>query len=151
MRPDAPTFTLETGRLNGSFSTLRHHTDAMFGPQRNQRKNFDGMTRNKLELVSLLNHGKQEYGFHHSERCAYANPRSAAKWEIRKPGNLSGANRVLPPALGIESFRVGEEASVALRAPLQNEDIRTRGYPVASQFTIGDRSAAYPPYRRVEA
>src|SRR6266849_3041251 len=115
------------GRRRGLFvvcgSAVWDQANAILGTQRNGRKDFDGVSWYNLKTIFLLNHGQQQRGFHHRERCANTSPRSASKWKIGESGNLARAYRVVTPAFRVESFRVGEEARIALRAPLQNKDV----------------------------
>src|SRR6266436_6846483 len=104
-------------------SAMRDHANAMLGTQRNRREEFDGKLRHDLEMIFLLNHRQQQRGFHHREGRTHANARTSTKREIRETRNFAGTNRIFLPSFGVESLRIGEKARVALRAPLQNEDI----------------------------
>src|SRR5258708_34511967 len=102
---------------------MRDRANAMVRTQRNRREEFDGKLRRDLEMVFLLNHGQQQRGLYHGEGCTHANARTSTKRKICETGNFARSNRVFPPPLGVESLRIGEKARIALRAPLQNEDI----------------------------
>src|SRR6267143_4898031 len=112
-------------------SALRDHPNAMLGTQRNRREDFDGMPCDCVEMKSLLNHSQQQRGFHHRKGSANARAWPATKREIRETRNFPRANRVFPPAFGVESFRVGEKTRITLGSPLQKEDVGTRRHPVS--------------------
>src|SRR6266852_7062513 len=103
-------------------SAPRDHANAMLGTQCNRCEEFDCVSWDNFEMIALLNHGQQQRGFHHRKGSANTNSRPSSEGEIRETRNFARANGVFPPAFGIESFRVGEKARIALRAPLQNED-----------------------------
>src|ERR1700730_12274181 len=101
-------------------------SDAMFWAQRDRSEGLDGMARHEVQTNVLQDRGEQLRGLDHRERRADADPRPSPKGEVGEPRNLSGANRVFAPSLGIECFWIGEKPRVALRQPLKDENVRAR-------------------------
>src|SRR5260370_2978891 len=97
-------------------SAMRNNANAMLGTQRNRRKDFDGKPRNHFQMILLLDHGQQQRGFHHREGRAHTNARTSTEGEIRETRDFARANRIFPPAFGVEALRVREKARIALRA-----------------------------------
>src|SRR5256885_1971595 len=127
-----------------------NHPDAVFGTQRNGCEDFDGMSRDNFEMKLLLNHSQQQRSFHHRKGRANTDAWPAAEGKVRETRNFSRANRVVPPPFRVESVLVRKETCIALRAPLQNEHVCPRRYPVAPKLAIFQSSPADAPYRGVE-
>src|SRR5882762_3788775 len=103
------------------------------------------MRCDNLEMKSLLNHGQQQRGLHHREGRANTNARPASEREVRETRNFSGANWVISPAFRVESVRVGKKARIALRPPLQNENVGARRHPVSPKLAIFQSPPADAP------
>jgi hypothetical protein len=99
------------------------YADAILGAQRHGGQRFDDVAGDEFKMKLLLDHGEQERRLKHGECGADTDSGSAAEREIGEARNFSGTDRVFTPALGIEGIGIGEEALVALRQGLKNENV----------------------------
>ncbi len=103
---------------------MHSYMDAVLRPQGYRCDRLDGAACDKLEVESLLSHGKQQRGLQHREGSSHANSRTASKRKISKPRNFSRADGVFAPALWIKLVWIGKEARIALRQRLEDKNIR---------------------------
>ena len=121
----------------------------MAGAKRDGEKWHDGRVGEQREAIALSDCGEQQRRFHHRETGAYAHARAAAEWKVSKARNAAAANGIDPPALGIESHGIGEEARVAMRDPLKNKNVGARANAVATDLEVADGAPANAPRWRI--
>src|SRR6516225_8701975 len=117
----------------------------------NREEGHDRRVGQESKPISLSNCREQQRRFHHREASPDAHARTSAKRKISKTRNAAAAKGIHPPTFRIKSFRIREEARIAMREPLKNKNVGACRDTVATNLDIADGAPANSPGGGIKA